>query len=304
MTKSVIGAHGLTKTYGDRVVVDVEHLEVHEGEVFGLLGPNGAGKTTFVEMCEGHRSATAGDLHVLGADPMSGGSTWRAQIGVVTQETGAFDRLTVSEAVSHLGGFYPSPRRLDEVLAMTDLTAVADRFVDELSGGQRRRLDLACGIVGRPSLLFLDEPTTGLDPEVRRRLWSTIEGLRDEGTTIVLTTHYLDEAQHLADRIGVLADGALIAIDTPDRLGGRDPHETTVVFRPSGAEDPRLALCDWEPATDGRVSTRTMKPSALVTRLHELVGDVDDLEVTRPSLEEVYLELIGDHAVARTAVAS
>lgn len=298
MNSSVIEAAGLTKTYADRTVVNVEHLEVRRGEVFGLLGPNGAGKTTFVEICEGHRRSTDGWITVLGDDPMTGGSHWRARIGVVTQETGAFDRLTVAEAVTHLGGFYPSPRSIPEVLAMTDLGDLADRFVEQLSGGQRRRLDLACGIVGRPDLLFLDEPTTGLDPEVRRRLWSMIDGLRGEGTTIVLTTHYLDEAEQLSDRVGLMVSGELIALDTPDRLGGRDPDEVVVSFRPSGPSDPLLGVCEWQRSSGGRVGVSTTTPTALVAELHRIGGEIDCLDVTRRSLEDVYLQLIDDHTPA------
>jgi ABC-2 type transport system ATP-binding protein len=181
---------------------------------------------------------------------------------------------------------------------MTDLVDLADRFVDHLSGGQRRRLDLACGIVGRPELLFLDEPTTGLDPEVRRRLWSMIDGLRDDGTTIVLTTHYLDEAQQLADRVGVLVDGALIALDTPAGLGGHDANDTIVSFRPTPANETLLATRTWERIDHERVSIRTTRPTALVAELHRLDGEVDGLEITRPSLEDVYLRLIEDHTSA------
>ena len=298
MNEPAIEASSVTKTYDDRTVVDIDHLTIRRGEVFGLLGPNGAGKTTFVEMCEGYRRPSSGHLSVLGVDPMSGGSSWRSHIGIVTQETGAFDRLTVAEAVGHLAGFYPNPRSVSEALAMTGLVELNDRFVDHLSGGQRRRLDLACGIVGRPQLLFLDEPTTGLDPEVRRRLWSMIEGLRDDGTTIVLTTHYLDEAQQLADRVGVLADGALIALDTPDGLGGRDANETIVSFRPSPATEAALATQDCERVDHDRVSIRTTQPAALVAELHRLGGEVDDLEIMRPSLEDVYLRLVEDHTPA------
>src|SRR6056297_1093421 len=295
MTEPAIEATGLTKTYDRRTVVDIDHLRIERGEVFALLGPNGAGKTTFVEMCEGHRSASTGRLAVLGTDPMAGRSAWRSRIGIVTQETGAFDRLTVAEAVGHLAAFYPSPRSLQETLAMTDLLDLGDRLVDQLSGGQRRRLDLACGIVGRPELLFLDEPTTGLDPEVRRRLWSMIDGLRDAGTKIVLTTHYLDEAEQLADRVGVLADGALIAVDTPDGLGGHDANQTIVSFRPSPATETLLATHDWHTIDRECVAIRTTRPAALVVELHRLGGEVDQLEITRPSLEDVYLRLIEDH---------
>ncbi|MEQ8842035.1 MAG: ABC transporter ATP-binding protein [Acidimicrobiales bacterium] len=298
MNETAIEASSLKKSYDDRTVVDIDHLSIRRGEVFGLLGPNGAGKTTFVEMCEGYRRPTAGHLSVLGVDPMNGGSTWRSHLGIVTQETGAFDRLTVAEAVGHLAGFYPNPRSTAETLAMTGLDELTDRFVDHLSGGQRRRLDLACGIVGRPQLLFLDEPTTGLDPEVRRRLWSMIEGLRDDGTTIVLTTHYLDEAEQLADRVGVLADGTLIALDTPDRLGGHDANETIVSFRPSPSNETLLTTEEWERVDHDRVGIRTSEPTALVVELHRLDGEVDGLEITRPSLEDTYLRLIDDHTSA------
>ncbi|MEM9606923.1 MAG: ABC transporter ATP-binding protein [Actinomycetota bacterium] len=288
---------GLTKTYGERTVVDLD-LTVERGELLAILGPNGAGKTTATEICEGYRRPTTGTVRVLGEDPMQAGQAWRSRIGIVTQETGAFDRLTAREALGHLAGFYPDPLDIDEALALVDLIEQRDQKVDELSGGQRRRLDLACGIIGQPELLFLDEPTTGLDPEVRRRLWGIVDDLRRHSVTIVLTTHYLEEAEALADRVAVIDGGRLVALDTPERLGGRDHDGVVVSFlTPPGFTEHPISL-DADPADGDRTSIRTTTPTALIARLHtDLGAELDELTVTRPSLEDVYLRLVSTERV-------
>ncbi|MEO1061263.1 MAG: ABC transporter ATP-binding protein [Actinomycetota bacterium] len=287
---------GVTKVYGERTVLDVD-LVVQAGETLALLGPNGAGKSTATEICEGYRRPTTGTVRVLGAEPLTASAGWRARLGIVTQETGAFDRLTVTEAVRHLAGFFPDPLDVEEVLDLVELRPQADQLVDELSGGQRRRVDLACGLIGRPELLFLDEPTTGLDPEIRRRLWDVIADLRARGVTILLTTHYLDEAEALADRIAVIDNGRLIALDTPSALGGRSAAQAVVRYRPDS--DRALAAARSLGAStdsEGRAELPTGEPGLLIARLvAEVGGDLPELTVTRPTLEDVYLRLV-DHA--------
>jgi ABC-2 type transport system ATP-binding protein len=282
MSELAISVRGLRKAYGDTVAVAQVDLDVHRGEVFALLGPNGAGKTTTVEILEGYRRRDAGDVTVLGVDP--GGPDgvvhpWRSRIGIVLQGTGEFDELTVSEVVHHFAGFYPAPDDPDAVIARVGLSDKAKARTHTLSGGQKRRLDVALGIVGRPELLFLDEPTTGFDPEARREFWQLIRGLAAAGTTIVLTTHYLQEAEALADRVAVIARGRLIALDSPGRLGDRENAMATVAWRtPDGV-----------PARE-----QSATPTALVAELAERYGgEVPGLTVTRPTLEDVYLQMIG-----------
>ncbi|UWP83965.1 ABC transporter ATP-binding protein [Dactylosporangium fulvum] len=273
-----ITVRGLHKRYKNAVAVDGVDLEVHDGEVFALLGPNGAGKTTTVEILEGFRRRTSGEVSVLGVDPQHGDATWRSRVGIVLQSTGEFDDLTAREVVQHFAQYYPKADDPDAVLARVGLTDKQNDRTRVLSGGQKRRLDVALGIVGRPELLFLDEPTTGFDPEARREFWGLIRDLAAAGTTILLTTHYLEEAETLADRVGVLAGGKLIAVDTPDRLGDRGSGTATVGWL--GPDGPR--------------SERTDSPTAVVTRLAEQFGgEVPGLTVTRPSLEDVYLRMIG-----------
>ncbi|MEV8513144.1 ABC transporter ATP-binding protein [Dactylosporangium sp. NPDC051484] len=269
---------GLHKRYGKAVAVDGVDLDVRAGEVFALLGPNGAGKTTTVEILEGFRKRTSGDVRVLGVDPQQGDTDWRARVGVVLQSTGEFDDLTAREVVHHFANYYPAAADPDEIITRVGLAEKQHARTRTLSGGQKRRLDVALGIVGRPELLFLDEPTTGFDPEARREFWGLIRDLARVGTTILLTTHYLDEAEALADRVGVLAGGKLVAVDTPDRLGGRGEGGVTVGWL----------------GPDGPVTERTEAPTALVARLAETFGgEVPGLTVTRPSLEDVYLRMIG-----------
>jgi ABC-2 type transport system ATP-binding protein len=272
-----IRVRGLHKQYGPVAAVDGIDLDIARGEVFALLGPNGAGKTTTVEILEGYRHRDGGTVAVLGEDPAAAGRAWRARIGIVLQE-GAEPELTVAEMVGQFAGYYPRPRDPAEVIDVVGLGGLGGRRAHQLSGGQRRRLDVALGIVGRPELLFLDEPTTGFDPEARRQFWELIRRLAAEGTTILLTTHYLPEAEALADRVAVLAGGRIAALGDPVSLGGRTSQDAQV---------------SWESAA-GRQTVQTAAPTRLVTELAgEFGGEIPGLAVTRPSLEDVYLELIG-----------
>ncbi|HYY11471.1 MAG TPA: ABC transporter ATP-binding protein [Kineosporiaceae bacterium] len=272
-----VRVRGLRKEYAGRPAVDGLDLDIHRGEVFALLGPNGAGKTTTVEILEGYRRRDGGDVSVLGHDPGVDDAGFRSRIGIVLQSTAESAELTVGEMVRHFALYYPSPRDPDEVVAAVGLTDKRSARVRSLSGGQRRRLDVALGIVGRPELLFLDEPTTGFDPQARRTFWQLVRDLRGDGTTILLTTHYLDEAQQLADRVGVIAGGRLLAVDTPERLGGRGGPQATVRWH-DGA---------------GRHEEVTPTPTRVVAALADRYGgEVPGLEVVRPSLEDVYLSMI------------
>jgi ABC-2 type transport system ATP-binding protein len=275
--ENAITVRGLRKSYGPAVAVDGIDLDIRRGEVFALVGPNGAGKTTTVEILEGYRYRDGGTVAVLGEDPVSAGRDWRARIGIVLQLT-AEPELTVAEMVQMFAGYYPRPRDPAEVIELAGLAGLENRRGHQLSGGQRRRLDVALGIVGRPELLFLDEPTTGFDPEARRQFWDLIRNLAAEGTTILLTTHYLAEAEALADRMAVLADGRVVAVDEPASLGGREAREARV---------------SWE-SPEGRQVVHTATPTEVVSGLAaEFGGEVPGLAVVRPSLEDLYLELIG-----------
>jgi ABC-2 type transport system ATP-binding protein len=275
---AAIVVRGLRKQYGEFEAVRGIDLEVHRGEIFALLGPNGAGKTTTVEILEGYRDRSDGSVTVLGEDPADHGPLWRTRIGIVLQSTSDNADLSVQEVVRHFATFYPAPRDTDQVIEAVGLTPKRQARVRELSGGQRRRLDVALGILGDPELIFLDEPTTGFDPEARRQFWDLIEALRADGTTVLLTTHYLDEAERLADRVGVIVDGRIVEVGEPRTLGGRQQEETTVGWLEDGA--PR--------------TLRTAEPTAAVLALRErLGGEVPELTVLRPSLEDVYLQLIG-----------
>src|SRR3954471_24097324 len=231
-----IEVRGLRKTYREHDAVRGIDLTVTRGEVFPLLGPNGAGKTTTVEILEGHRKRTGGDVRVLGEDPGTAGRAWRARIGVVLQDADDAADLTVTEMVRHVAGFYPDPRPAAEVIDLVGLTEKKSGKIRSLSGGQRRRVDVALGIVGRPELLFLDEPTTGFDPAARRQFWDLIRALAAEGTTILLTTHYLEEAEALADRLAVLVGGQIVAEGTPATLGGRSAAAARVSWRADGVQ--------------------------------------------------------------------
>jgi ABC-2 type transport system ATP-binding protein len=268
---------GLRKQYRGVIAVDGIDLEIHRGEVFALLGPNGAGKTTTIEILEGSRRRDAGEIKVLGVDPARAGREWRARIGVVPQTQAEAGELTAREMVAHFSAYFPDPRDPDEVIEAVGLSEQARTRLRRLSGGQRRRVDVAVGIVGRPELLFLDEPTTGFDPQARRRFWELIASLAADGTTILLTTHYLDEAAALAGRVAVIAAGRVVAVGTPADLGRTDAAAT---------------VC-WQ-TSHGPRSVRTATPTDCVLKLaREAGGEIAGLTVTRPSLEDRYLELIG-----------
>jgi ABC-2 type transport system ATP-binding protein len=278
-----ISVLGLSKSYGAFAAVDHIDLSVRFGEIFAILGPNGAGKTTTIEILQGHRDRDSGEVSVLGTDPGTAGTAWRHRVGVVLQSSGFNDELTVREMVTHFASFYSAPYGPDELIEAVGLTQKATAKARTLSGGQQRRLDVAIGVVGRPELLFLDEPTTGFDPEARRQFWDLIRSLRDAGTTIVLTTHYLDEAEALADRLAVLVGGRIIETATPATLGGRASA---------------AAIVRWTDA-DGPHEVRTDAPTALVTQLAaQAGGEVPELSVRRPSLEDIYLEMVRGHDAA------
>ena len=277
----VIEVKGLVKSYGDFTAVAGIDLTIESGEIFALLGPNGAGKTTTVEILAGFRDRNSGSVSVLGFDPATKGEAsrqWRNRIGIVLQSTSDSGSFKVRELVKHFSAFYANPRDVDQVIAAVGLTEKRDALVLDLSGGQRRRLDVALGIIGNPELLFLDEPTTGFDPEARRAFWSLIRDLKAGGTTILLTTHYLDEAEALADRVAVITAGKIIEVSTPALLGGRSTAKATVQWAgPNGIQ-----------------SQISENPTALVTKLAaEFNGEIPELTVTRPSLEDIYLEMIG-----------
>ena len=277
METPAIRIRGLIKRYGALNAVDGVDLDVARGEIFALLGPNGAGKTTTVEICEGYRRRDGGQVSVLGIDPGNPTLDWRARIGIVLQSVHDLEEITVTEAVQHVASLYPSSRDIDEVIDAVGLTQKASSRAGKLSGGQRRRLDVALGIVGKPELLFLDEPTTGFDPEARRSFWGLIDSLRDGGTTILLTTHYLDEAEALADRVAVIAAGKILELGTPETLGGRATS---------------LAVVSWLENDEPHVE-HTATPTAFVTSLANRLGDeINGLQVTRASLEDIYLTMI------------
>ena len=297
---TAIRVTGLRKRYGELEAVRGIDFEVAEGECFALLGPNGAGKTTTVEILEGYRDRDAGEVEVLGLDPRRGGRDLRERIGIVLQSSGHFRELTVREVLELFGGYYPRPRATGEVIDLVGLGEKAGARVKTLSGGQQRRLDLALGLVGDPDLLFLDEPTTGFDPSARRRSWELIESLRELGKTILLTTHYMDEAQNLADRVAIIVAGRIVAAGTPDSLGGRDEGEAVISFRlPAGMTLTDLpADLPGRPAPrEDRVELRTTEPTGALNVLTSWAlargEELDALTVTRPSLEDVYLQLTG-----------
>jgi len=299
----VIKIDGLHKRYGDKEAVRGIDIEVHRGEIFAFLGPNGAGKTTTVEILEGFRQAGGGSVEVLGHNPWRAPASWRERIGIVLQESEAEPGLTVYECLALYRGYYHAPRDVEETLALVDLTAQADQRATALSGGQRRRLDVALALIGDPELIFLDEPTTGFDPSARRAAWDVIAGLRDLGKTVFLTTHYMEEAERLADRIAVISAGVIVAEGTPQTLGGRQLEAAQISFAAPG----ETSAADLPEALAQRVRRqpggRLQVPSTTVAAdLYALAGwaldrglELDDLEVTRPTLEDVYLQLTTDH---------
>lgn len=280
--RAAISISGLRKSYAGKEVVAGIDLEVKHGEIFAILGPNGAGKTTTVEILEGYRSRDAGEVLVLGEDParpVSGDRTWRDRIGIVLQSVNDAGDLTVAETVHHFAHYYTKAKNPDMVIDLVGLTDKAKSKIATLSGGQRRRLDVALGIIGSPEILFLDEPTTGFDPEARRAFWDLIRSLRDEGTTILLTTHYLDEAEALADRVAVINKGQVIEIATPELLGGRAQASATISWSEAGALQSKV----------------TKNPTKFLLELaSRFDGEIPDLTVTRPSLEDIYLRMIGE----------
>ena len=275
----MIRASGLRKSYGDVEAVRGIEIEVGPGEVFAFLGPNGAGKTTTVEILEGYRDRDAGEVTVLGEDPAEGDRAWRERIGIVLQTCKLEPYLTVRESLELFAGYYDEPRPIEETIELVGLVEKADARAGSLSGGQQRRLDVGMALIGDPDLLFLDEPTTGFDPQARRQAWDLIAGLRDLGKTVFLTTHYMDEAQRLADRVAIIGGGEIVARGAPEDLGDRDAQATTITYSRDGE----------------RVSIETDDP---VRALNELTGralaegfDLEGLEVSRPSLEDIYLTL-------------
>jgi ABC-2 type transport system ATP-binding protein len=293
----VISVRGLRKSYGELEALRGIDLDVARGEIFAFLGPNGAGKTTAISVLEGYLERDAGEVEVLGEDPASAGRDWRGRVGFVLQECRMEALLTVRETLEMYAGYYEHPRDVAETIELIGLTDKADDRTGRLSGGQQRRLDVAVALIGDADLLFLDEPTTGFDPSARRAAWQVIEGLRELGKTVMLTTHDMDEAQALADRVAVIASGRIIAAGTPDDLGGRRDAECVISFELPGRDPGALEAAvagEWS-RTNGRLSLRTGDPTR---SLHELTGwaldngiGLEALEVTRPSLEDVYLEL-------------
>jgi ABC-2 type transport system ATP-binding protein len=277
----------LSKSYGDFDAVSDISFDILPGETFALLGPNGAGKSSTIEILEGYRDRSEGDVTVLGADPQHAGLDWKARIGIVLQSSGESGNATVIEQLRHFAALYPNPRSVDDVLAAVGLQEKAKTRIHRLSGGQQRRVDVALGIIGRPELLFLDEPTTGFDPEARHQFWDLIRDLKREGTTILLTTHNLDEAAELSDRAGIIVGGRLIDIGAVDQLGGPE------------ARTPKVR---WRDAAGVQQETRTDTPARLVAELAASVGgEPAELQVIRPSLEDIYLGLVRGHAATRSS---
>ncbi len=298
----VIRVRGLQKRYDAHEAVRGIDLEVRRGEIFAFLGPNGAGKTTTVEILEGFRQASGGSVEVLGQDPWKASGSWRARLGIVLQESGAEPGLTVRECVALYAGYYPAPRNIDETIALVGLAAQAGERALKLSGGQRRRLDVALALIGDPELIFLDEPTTGFDPSARRAAWEVVAGLRALGKTIFLTTHYMEEAERLADRIAVIAAGEIVAEGTPQTLGGRQLEAAQISFRLAA----KFELNDLPAGVAERLQSdedgRLRLPSTTVTAdVHQLSGwaldrgvELEALEVSQPTLEDVYLQLTSE----------
>ncbi len=306
--ESAIEIDGLRKSYGSFEAVRGLSLNVRRGEIFAFLGPNGAGKTTTVEILEGFRSRTAGEVRVLGVDPEHGDRAWRSRIGIVLQEGSAQPELTVRETLTLWAAYYPNPRPIEETIALAGLEEKAEDRVGRLSGGQKRRLDVGLALIGDPDLVFLDEPTTGFDPVARRAAWKVIAGLRDLGKTVFLTTHYLDEAQELADRVAIVKAGVIVVEGPPDALGAGSPDTEILFVAPAGATLDELPLSEPVTVVDGRATLRTQTPTATLAALCGWASsrgiELERLEVLRPSLEDVYLELVDAPAAAAEALSS
>jgi ABC-2 type transport system ATP-binding protein len=298
VSEAAISVRGLRKSYGANEAVRGIDLDVRRGEVFAFLGPNGAGKTTTVEILEGYRSRSAGRVEVLGSDPASAGRAWRGRVGIVLQECRMEPKLTVRETLDMYAGYYRRPRDVAETIELIGLGEHAGARAGELSGGQQRRLDVGVALVGDAELLFLDEPTTGFDPSARRHFWQVISGLRELGKTVLLTTHYMEEAQALADRVAIIVAGSIVATGSPDDLGGREQAQSEISFvLPKGMTAGRLPgpAAGAVAAANGRMLLRTDQPIAVLNSLTgwalEQGVPLGQLEVRRPSLEDVYLEL-------------
>jgi len=302
VSEPAISIRGLRKSYDELEAVRGIDLDVLPREIFAVLGPNGAGKTTTVEILEGYRERDAGEVSVLGVDPARATAAWRERVGIVLQNTTLEPALTVRESLQQYAGYYSAPRDVDEVIGLVGLEEQADTRARKLSGGQQRRLDVGIALVGDPDLLFLDEPTTGFDPSARRQAWEMIAGLRDLGKTVLLTTHYMEEAQFLADRVAIVSGGKIVALDTPENLGDRRQLPTTITFNLPAAADLSGIAGVGQTQThgteqDGR-RTITISTHESVADLNLITAwsiengtDLEQLEVRRPSLEDVYLEL-------------
>ncbi len=300
MSEAAISVSGLRKSYGEHEAVAGIDFEVGAGEVFGFLGPNGAGKTTTIEILEGYRERSDGEVEVLGVDPGRPTREWRARVGLVLQECELDPLLTVREAVSLFATFYPAPRPVEGTIELTGLAEKRDERIGSLSGGQKRRVDVAIGLVGDPDLIFLDEPTTGFDPSARREAWTMIEGLKELGKTVFLTTHYMDEAQHLADRVAILREGRIVAQGAMDELSAGLGRHTVIGFRLNGRlalEDVRASVSAPVHLDGGEVRIETERAQADLHRILDLAEQrgaaLEGLEVRRPSLEDIFLDLTG-----------
>ncbi|MBK5115618.1 MAG: ABC transporter ATP-binding protein [Thermoleophilia bacterium] len=301
MNDAVISVRGLRKSYGAIEAVREIDLEVGRGEIFAFLGPNGAGKTTTVEILEGYRERNGGQVEVLGLDPARADRAWRRRVGIVLQECRLEPKLSVRETLQMFAGYYERPRDVDATIDLVGLADKAEERAGRLSGGQQRRLDVGVALIGDAELLFLDEPTTGFDPSARRHFWEVVSGLRELGKTVFLTTHYMEEAQTLADRVAVIADGRIVGAGTPEELGGREDAASEISFGLPGSlssADLPAGLAGAAAGGNGRLVLRTTEPTAA---LNDLTGwalerdvELSRLEVRRPSLEDVYLELTGD----------
>ena len=301
MSDAAISVKGLRKSYGEHEAVSGIDFEVGSGEVFGFLGPNGAGKTTTIEILEGYRERSGGEVEVLGIDPGEPTREWRSRVGLVLQECELDPLLTVREAVSLFATFYPAPRPVEETIELTGLTEKREARIGSLSGGQKRRVDVAIGIIGDPDLIFLDEPTTGFDPTARRDAWNMIEGLKELGKTVFLTTHYMDEAEHLADRVAILREGRIVAQGPMKELSASLGRRTVIGFRLNGgleAEEVRSCVSATPQVAGDEISIETERPQDDLYRLLALAEQrgvaLEDLEVRKPSLEDIFLDLTRD----------